>query len=430
MEAPLSEALNLPAPPAVPALAPAGVLRVQVARSVADLRQHAAAYEALLQRLPDGAGLFYTLPWLEILSAVYVTPQRAMHFLLAWRGSALVGVAPLQMERKSLSRGGVRRLFCWGNVHGSLMLEGGFLIPEADEVERCIAAFAAHALDPRDGAADFFEFHYLDEAAPAFGALQRRFRPQAGEPEDMPSYQIRLPERFEDYAPTVSTATLANSRNRWRALQKAGKVEFLPVQALAQDELEQVMQVHASRQSLLRERGRTRQSLFQDPVTRSAYLRLLAQTAKDGSARHYLIKADGRVIAFGLGFLYRGTYVFHLTGFDQAWSRFQPGRVLLFLMVQDAISRGDTRLIDMLPGITKVKQDFSNASRTYRSLSGTRTGSLLSRAKVRAWRLSVATAERLRHWRDRVLADAEPAAAEPAIAGVSEESEAGPPPQK
>jgi hypothetical protein len=351
-----------------------GGLRVSVARSVAELRPHAAAYEALLRRLPHGAGLFYTLPWLEILSPVYVTPERGMYFLLAWQDDVLLGVAPMQLEQKSLVRGRVRRLFCWGNVHGSLMLDGHFLIPGPDDVDRCMAAFAAHVLDPRASAVDCFEFHYLAEASPAFAAVQRHFRPQACEPEDMPSYQARLPARFEDYAATVSTGTLANARNRWRALQKAGQAQFLPLQRLAPQDLEQVMQMHAARQDLLRGRGRRRQSLFEDPCTRAAYLRLLEQTAEDGTARHYLLRCDGQLVAFGLGYHFGSTWIFHLTGFDQAWSRFQPGRVLLFLMVQDAIARGDTRLIDMLPGITKVKQDYANTSTTYRCLSGTKTG--------------------------------------------------------
>lgn len=384
------------------AAASPGALRVTVARSVAELRTQAAAYQALLQRMPPGTiGPFYTLEWLEILAPVYVTPERGMHFLLAWQGSALLGVAPMQLEQKSLSRGRVRRLFGWGDVHGSLALEGNFLIPEPGDVDRCVAAFAAHVLDPSSGAVDCFEFHYLREDTPVFAAVQRHFRPQASEPEDMPSFQVRMPASFDTYTATLSTGMLAGVRNRWRALQKAGQVEFVALQELATHDLEQVMQVHSARQDTLRERGRPRQALFQNPVTRAAYLRLLEQTARDGSARHYLIRCDGNMVAFGLGYHYRGTWVFHLTGFALEWGRFQPGRVLLFLMMQDLISRGDTQLVDMLPGITKVKQDFSNLSPTYRCVSGTKTGSLRSRMKVGTWRAGAAAAQRWRGWRER-----------------------------
>jgi CelD/BcsL family acetyltransferase involved in cellulose biosynthesis len=405
------------------AAARAAGLRVTVARSVAELRTQAAAYQALLQRMPPGTiGPFYTLEWLEILAPVYVTPERGMHFLLAWQGDTLLGVAPMQLEQKSLSRGRVRRLFCWGNQYGSLMLEGNFLIPEPGDVDRCMAAFAAHVLDTRSGAVDCFEFHYLREDTPVFAAVQRHFRPQASEPEDMPSFQVRVPASFDTYTATLSTGMLAGVRNRWRALQKAGRVEFVALQELAPEDLEQVMQVHSARQDALRERGRTRQALFQDPCTRAAYLRLLEQTARDGSARHYLIRCDGKMVAFGLGYHYRGTWLFHLTGFVQEWGRFQPGRVLLYLMMQDLIGRGDTQLVDMLPGITKVKQDFSNLSPTYRCVSGTKTGSLRSRVKVGTWRAGVAAAQRWRGWRERAAPAGDGAGAPP---GDGEAAEAG-----
>lgn len=415
--------LDLSPPSAPPAPAP---LRVEVARSVADLRRHAAAYEAFTARLTQGGSLFYSLPWLEIYTPVYVTPERGMHFLLAWQGDTIIGVAPLQLEQKSLSRGRVRRLFCWGNVHGSLMIEGRFLVPDPADIDRCIAAFAAHVLDPRSGEVDCFEFHYLDEHAPEFAAVQRHFRPQSTEPEDMPSYQMVLPSTFDAYAQTLTGSALMKVRNRWRALQKAGRLEFLPVTRLSEAELAQVMQMHMGRQELLRDRGRARQSLFQEPRLRDAYLRLLEHAAADGSARHYLLKVDGKLVCFGLGFHRGDTMIYHLTAFDPDWGRFEPGRVFWFLMLQAEIERGQTRLIDALPGITKVKQDFSNASRTYRCLAGTKPHSLRARLKVGTWQAGVAAAERLRGWRER--RHAPPAMPRPAAAVTGDAS--SPPPER
>lgn len=415
--------LDLSPPSAPPAPAP---LRVEVARSVADLRRHAAAYEAFTARLTQGGSLFYSLPWLEIYTPVYVTPERGMHFLLAWQGDTIIGVAPLQLEQKSLSRGRVRRLFCWGNVHGSLMIEGRFLVPDPADIDRCIAAFASHVLDPRSGEVDCFEFHYLDEHAPEFAAVQRHFKPQSTEPEDMPSYQMVLPSTFDAYAQTLTGSALMKVRNRWRALQKAGRLEFLPVTRLSEAELAQVMQMHMGRQELLRDRGRARQSLFQEPRLRDAYLRLLEHAAADGSARHYLLKVDGKLVCFGLGFHRGDTMIYHLTAFDPDWGRFEPGRVFWFLMLQAEIERGQTRLIDALPGITKVKQDFSNASRTYRCLAGTKPHSLRARLKVGTWQAGVAAAERLRGWRER--RHAPPAMPRPAAAVTGDAS--SPPPER
>lgn len=378
----------------------APALRVQVIRSIAELQRHQPAYDAFVDRLPQTARLFYSLPWLETCSAVYLTPQRGMYFLLAWQGDHLVGVAPLQLEQKSLLRGRVRRVFCWGNVHGSFMLEGAFLVPEPAHVEPCIAAFAAHLLDRRSGAVDYFEFNYLHAPSPLFDAVQRHFPAQFDKEEHMPSYQMALPASFDAYAKTISGSTLSKVRNRWRALQKAGQVEFLPRSRLSEAELEEVMQLHAGRQEVLRERGRARQSVFRETTPRATYLKLLEQSAVDGSARHYLLKVDGHLVSFALGFHRGDTMIYHLVAFDPAWSRFEPGRVLLFLLIQAEIDGGQTRIIDALPGITKVKQDFSNAMRRYRSMAGVKPGSWRAAAKVGLWKAGVAAMERWRAWRD------------------------------
>lgn len=374
-------------------------LRVEVVRSLTELARHAAAYDAFIGRMPDGANLFYSRPWLDIFSAAYVTPQRGLHFLLCWQGAELVGVAPLQLEQKSLSRGRVRRLFCWGNVHGSLMLEGAFLVVSPALTEPVIAAFAAHVLDPRSDAVDCFEFHYLNESSPVCDAVRRHFRVQQDEAEEMPSYQMLLAPTIDDYARTLSGSAVMKVRNRLRALQKAGRMEFIATQRLDPAELEQVIALHIGRQELLRDRGRARQSLFQEPHLRDAYLRLLDQSARDGSARHHLLKVDGHLVSFGLGYHRGDTMIYHLTAFDPDWSRFEPGRVFWYLLLDAVIQRGDTRLIDAMPGITKPKQDFCNTSRRYRCLAGTKPGSLRAQVKVGTWRVGVAAAERLRAWR-------------------------------
>lgn len=355
--------------------------RVEVADSFEALERHRAAWDALLDALPDDRGLFFRLPWMRAMAPTYLGGRRRMHVLLAWCGDRLAGVAPMTVETRAWWRGGIRRAAFWGTVAGSSRMEGDFLVPDRQDVGPCMRAFAEALRDPRTGA-DWLDLQYFRDAS----HCREAFVTEAGltplHEEAMHTHWACLPASFEAYTATLKRAMLSKAQNRVRAARRDLGAWLECVDRLSPEDLAQVEALHVQRQTDLSSRGRERESLFLSPAERASYLERLERAAQDGSARHYLLKgADGRVLAFSLCFHAGRTLFFHLTAFDGALARYELGRVLMLLKIEAEIARGDTDRIDMLPGTTRVKEDFGNVVSGYRRYQGLRPGSWATRAR-------------------------------------------------
>lgn len=55
-------------------------LVVTAVRSLEQLRDLADTYQALLDRLPDGRGVFYSIGWLQAFTPMYLADGRRFHF--------------------------------------------------------------------------------------------------------------------------------------------------------------------------------------------------------------------------------------------------------------------------------------------------------------------------------------------------------------
>jgi hypothetical protein len=398
----------------VAATAPQSGLRLTSVRSPDELAPHAQAYHALLARVPHGRGLFYRIDWLKALSSAYLLPGRRMHFLLAWRGDRLIGVAPMVIDQRPWSRGHVRRLSFWGGVPGSMRLEGDFLVADTADVAPCVRAFVEQ-FKAAGSPVDYVDLHYFRDASPCQAAFEAASGLRPVQTEDMVSHWARLEPTFEAYCATLKKSTLGKVMNRVRAAERDLGARLVCVSRLSDDELAQVEALHVQRQRELTGRGRERHSLFENPTERRLYHALLAQAAADGSARHYLLKSkEDRIIAFALCFHSGRTLFFHLTAFDSAQAKYEPGRVLMLLKVQAEIARGDTDHIDMLPGTTKIKEDFGNHTFTHHRYSAVNDASVVSRLKCGFWLGQTALLDKVRGLRHRAppAAPAVPAAPE------------------
>lgn len=379
-------------------------LHVTVALSLQDLSAQGPAYTDLLSRVPDGRGLFFSPDWLRALAPVYLSADRRLYVMLAWRGAQLVGVAPMVIDQRPWVRGHVRRLCFLGAVPGSMRLEGDFLVPDEADVGPCMQAFMAHLKRPASPA-DYFDLHYFRDASRCQAAFATTAGLQPVQREDMVSHWARLSPTFEDYCATLKKSTLSKVQNRVRAIERDLGATLECVTRLSEDDLAQIERLHVQRQRDLMGRGRERHSLFEIAQERQAYLALLEQAATDGTARHYLLRArhpdhpdqpERTIVAFALCFHFGRTLFFHLTAFDSACTKYEPGRVLMLLKVQAEISRGDTDHIDMLPGTTKIKEDFGNHVFTHHRYSATNDASLKSRLKCGVWQAQQALAQELR----------------------------------
>lgn len=359
-------------------------LWVSVVRSLSQIEALGTVYEQFLARCPGGQGLFCSSTWVRHLSALYLGPSQSLFFLLAWREDELVGLAPFAIDRKGWSRAKVRRLFFWGGITGSLRLEGDLLVPNATDAEACAEAFALHLRKARPREVDYIDLGYISERSLSRGPLARALGLELGPPEDMPGYILDLPDTEAAFHSSLKKSTFASVRASLRQLERQGACIEVK-DALTEQELDQLIDIHVQRQAAHEDKGQSRHSIFDLPRERNAYLALLRETQELGLTRYFLIREGARLKAFALCFAWGDTLFFQLTAFDPDYGKFSPGRVLMYQKALYSIGTHQLRHVYMWPGTTKVKADFANCVYTCHPLRGTNSGSVPSAIKCVIW---------------------------------------------
>ena len=344
-------------------------------------------YRTLLARVPHGRGLFYQRPWLQAMAPVYLAGRRTMLFLLAFRGDTLIGVAPWCIERKPLTRFGLRRLTFWGADGGSLMLEGNVLVPDPADINHCMHAWRTHLFQEHRWQFDVIDFGYCREDTLGWQALKDSSPRAAVSSEILKTHLVDLPARFSDYCATRSRSGLSQLRRQERVLAQAHAVEWCVRTRLSADEFEQVGALHAQRQrELATRRSVDRHAFFEDPQGRDAMSRVLRVAGEAGEARHYLLKVDGRVAAFNLNFVFAGTQFFHSTAIDSTYAMASPGKLVLLRQIEHECTLGEVSTIDMMAGTTPLKASFCTRTLAFGHLTEVNPMSTISMLKYGAYR--------------------------------------------
>ena len=372
----------------------APVLRVKKIDSVAQLEPYRAAYEALLARLPGGEARHYAIESLQACASLFIGAHDRPYFLLAWQGKLLRGVMPLLLETRRWPR--PRRLHAWGAVHGLLGLDAELLVPPGAGARECMQAFATHLMGPAAHDFDVMELDSLREdgvLGQYFGAVF----PQAERVVEVGvSHLIDLPASADAYRATLSASMLGEMRRCERRLAQTGQVEFCARSVLSDTELDEVMAIHSARQAELAEQGKERQPVFAAQRERDAMLRLMELDAHSGRSRHYLLKVDGRTVAFSLGFACADVLVWHTTAFAPAQRKFGPGRIVAMRMLIAEIERGRTRCVDAAKGTTQIKLDLANRTTRHLQFRLINPASIVSRWRCKSWAIVSQAAARLR----------------------------------
>jgi CelD/BcsL family acetyltransferase involved in cellulose biosynthesis len=90
---------------------------------------------------------------------------------------------------------------------------------------------------------------------------------------------------------------------------------------------------------------------------RQAFLESMAQ---QGLLRSYILKADGKAIAFELGFQLNEVFYDHEGAYDPAYAHFSPGQSLLNLVIEDCFKFDKPKTIFFGPGENLYKSTLSN----------------------------------------------------------------------
>lgn len=100
----------------------------------------------------------------------------------------------------------------------------------------------------------------------------------------------------------------------------------------------------------------------------SAFQSNAMKLAETGKARGYLLEVDGKYIAFAWCRLNDQRLIYDVIGYLPEYSRYSPGTVLLFLILESAFNRQEADFFDFGPGYAPYKALFSTKTLQYRDV--------------------------------------------------------------
>ena len=198
---------------------------------------------------------------------------------------------------------------------------------------------------------------------------------------------------FDAYLKSMSSKARANVRREVRHLDEHAQGQ-LKLQRCTEPEQVADFLRHARAVSL---KSWQHQTLGPHALTDKTNVAYFEGLARRGLLHSYLLMAGETPCAFVIGYRYAGVYHYAEVAFDEAFTRFSPGTVLLYLMLEDVHARGEIEKLNFGIGDATYKRRFGNLERED-------VGCLLMRNKISsrmltgghlAFKRSVAVAKRV-----------------------------------
>jgi hypothetical protein len=194
---------------------------------------------------------------------------------------------------------------------------------------------------------------YLDKMNSDSDSKWIAYRPEP----DYSYYYIQMPATFEEYCLLQFTSKERRKLKREvRLLQNQNKA---PLELVTITSADQVA-------DFVREAGTVAEKSWQRqfvgyPVDRKAERHeMLKEMAELGWLRAYILRSGENLYAYGIGFQINGTYYFFETAYDPQWSDRSPGKVLLYLMLQEMFTIKTPAIFNFGPWDAPFKRWFAN----------------------------------------------------------------------
>jgi len=316
------------------------------------LRQEWNAWvEAVGHRTP-----FLRHEWLCALAETLQAPGYRPLIVRVHRGGRVVGYVPLVLVRVR-----IRGLLGLWRLHflGMQLTEfADLLVPEAEVVEECFRAlqrwrwleFVGHYMGPDSP----LEAAYVGMVERWSGAEWQRYEP---------CWYIPIAgRRWEEYvAQEAGREFVVRGVRRRQALYE--QVEWAVEEYGAMDEgmVREVVRLHA-----LSQQRKGRGSLFAEDARYWEFLRRVVQeAAAAGWLQLFVLRLQGCWASFVLGFSYGGVFYWWLQGFEPAYERFAPTKVLLWHVLQRGFQEQRWREFNFMGGDTEYKRHWAKRCRWF-----------------------------------------------------------------
>ncbi len=189
---------------------------------------------------------------------------------------------------------------------------------------------------------DSYLWEYLASSG-EIRAFWRRYLPYGGSTRH---HWLSLPATFKEYLAKFSTLSRHTLRRKVNLLTRhgSGSLELVRV-----DSSHQVPEFVSDVRAIA---AVAWQQVFMGLPLDAPFdlAKGLQDLADQNLLRAYVLRCCGCPYAYGIGFQSSSTYVFYETAYDPQFARYSPGRVLLFLMLQDLFEHNRPQRFSFGPG--------------------------------------------------------------------------------
>ena len=305
-----------------------------------------AGIEPIAQEWDDLADRIGAVPWARPgwFGAWYGSfASRGAQVVVVRRGGKLIGVAPM-----TIGRGVLRSATNWHTPEFRLIAE-----PEAAlELANAVLVQKPHRI-----ALQFVDS--VDPGTEAFRAASETaaYRIQTRTLEQSPYIDTR--GEWDEYSRHRSAKLLRELRRRRRLLDSEGTFEFVVYDGSArlQELLEEGFRVEAAGW-----KSDTGSAIASQDETRRFYQEIAAWAAERKWLRLAFLRLDSRAFAFDFAIEHDGVHYLLKTGYDPAYSRFAPGKLLRREMIARAFDEG-IRSYEFLGGEEPWKLELTSSVR-------------------------------------------------------------------
>jgi CelD/BcsL family acetyltransferase involved in cellulose biosynthesis len=349
-----------------------------------------ADWERLLLKAGHVNALYASPAWVEELAAQGSAKVRV--WAVRSENGKLVGIVPVKVGGYELQfsvsyKVLARRKLTVGRILGSMLvlpdcreLYARLLGDMLADLPEC-AGLYCEAL-PTDS--------YFWRTMPAItGQCQRVYAHVTDGPR--PWHQVKL-TTFDAYLKAMSSKARANVRREVRHLDEHAGGKLKLRRCTEPDEVADFLRLALA----VSERSWQHRTLGQQALHDKTNVRYFEGLARRGLLQSYLLMAGETPCAFVIGYRYGGVYHYAEVAFDEAFTKFSPGTVLLYLILEDMHGCDGIETLNFGIGDATYKRRFGNVQRED-------VGCLLMRNKIstrmltgghQAFKRSIALAKR------------------------------------
>ena len=312
-------------------------------------------WNALIRAHPNMTAIYASPDWFAHLLATSLSPLRLV--TVHDEEGTLVGVVPVKVKQYDLQFSVSGRILARWSISTAYLLGSVPVLPESETVHAAVLrkifeSFPdCHALYADAVPTESYFWRFLVGPTRSHAGLHTHVLEGP-----IHSNVLKLRPSFESYLKEMGTKARANLRREIRQLNQFSGGRLRLVTATAQEDVEaflidaQEVSQRSWQHRVIGERVRA-----DEQTTRS-----LRDLSARGLLRSYLLKIDNRPVAFVIGYQYAGVYSYAEIGFDEELRDYSPGKVLLYLLVEDLHRLNSPLVLDFGVGDALYKRRFGN----------------------------------------------------------------------